>query len=126
MKMKSISGLTCYVKDLYKTASFYETLDFQFRKRDPDHMSVYLNLVRIDFLPADKEERPELEKKADLVNRGEEFYLYISVDNMYEFNNCLHQKGLFPSTEPKDQQWGNHEFSIFDPDGYKIVFLKGK
>ncbi len=32
MKMKSIAGINCYVKDLNKTANFYETLGFRDKK----------------------------------------------------------------------------------------------
>jgi hypothetical protein len=34
MKIKSVSGITCYVKNLNKTAKFYETLGFDIRKRE--------------------------------------------------------------------------------------------
>jgi predicted lactoylglutathione lyase len=39
MKMKSIAGITCYVGDLKKTAEFYEAMGFQFKDKEPDHLS---------------------------------------------------------------------------------------
>ena len=34
MKVNSISGLTCYVKDLARTAEFYETIGFRRGKEE--------------------------------------------------------------------------------------------
>lgn len=51
MKMKSVSGIVCYVKDINKTAKFYEALGFKFDKREPDHISIRLNWFWIDFHP---------------------------------------------------------------------------
>lgn len=43
MKIKSVSGLVCYVKDLNKAVKFYETLCFAFKKRVADHATAYSN-----------------------------------------------------------------------------------
>ena len=51
-------------------------------------------------------------------------FVYISVDDVDEFYRGLAQKGLKPSSEPRDWPWGNREFVIRDPDGYKLVFFK--
>ena len=64
MKMKSVSGVVCYVKDIKKTARFYEQLGFIFEKREADNVSVHLNWFWIDFHPQDKEDKPEFQKEA--------------------------------------------------------------
>lgn len=124
MKMKSVAGIVAYVKDTKKTAEFYEKLGFKFDKREPDHISIYLNWFWIDFHPQDKEDKPELQKEANLSNKGAGLFLYISVDDVDEFYKGLVAKGLKPSSEPKDWPWGNREFILRDPDGYKLVFFK--
>jgi predicted lactoylglutathione lyase len=43
MKPNSISGITCYVQDLAKTAEFYETLGFQRGKEESDRVTFYVN-----------------------------------------------------------------------------------
>jgi len=63
MKMISVSGIVCYVKDTAKTAAFYEALGFQFSKREPDHVSIHLNWFWMDFHPQDKEDKPEFSMK---------------------------------------------------------------
>ena len=122
--MKSVAGIVSYVKDTAKTAEFYEALGFQFTKREPDHISVRLNWFWIDFHPQDKEAKPEFQKEANLENKGAGTFLYISVDDVDEFYKGLLAKRLKPTSEPRDWPWGNREFIIRDPDGYKLVFFQ--
>ena len=123
-RVKSVAGIVCYVKDITKTAEFYESLGFQFTKREPNHVAVRLNWFWISFLPINKEEKPEFQKEAHLNNKGAGLYLYINVENVDDFYESLISKGLKPSSQPRDWPWGNREFVIRDPDGYKIVFFK--
>ncbi len=122
--MVSISGIVAYVKDTKATAEFYEKLGFLFDKREPDHLSARLNWFWIDFHPEDKEDKPEFQVESDLTHKGAGQFLYIKVDNVDEFHKGLIDKGLKPDSEPKDYSWGNREFIIRDPDGYKIVFFQ--
>ena len=43
MKVNSISGLTCYVKDLARTADFYERIGFRRGKEETDRATFYVN-----------------------------------------------------------------------------------
>ena len=70
MKIKSVAGITCYVKDLDKTANFYETLGFEIKKRASNHVTAYMNWFWIDFLDIAKEDKPEFQKEANLINKG--------------------------------------------------------
>ena len=81
MKIKSVSGITCYVKNLTKTSKFYETLGFEIRKREADHITAYSNWFWIDFLAIDKNEQVERYERAkgvDLGNKGVCIFLYLS------------------------------------------------
>ena len=126
MKIKSVSGLTCYVKNVNKTAKFYEALGFTFRKKEPHHATAYSNWFWIDFLSIDKETRADFRKEAKLANKGAGVFIYLSVDDVDGFHKSLLAKRLKPSTEPEDTPWGNREFVIRDPDGYKLVIFKRK
>ena len=121
--MKQVSGIVCYVKDTAKTAEFYETLGFKFDKREPDHISVYLGDFWMDFHPQDKEDKPDFQREANLGNKGAGLFLYIKVDDVNKLYEKLLGRGLKPSSQPKDWPWGNREFVIRDPDGYKLVFF---
>ena len=77
-------------------------------------------------MASSKEEKSEFQEEANLPNKGAGLYLYISVGNVDEFYKGLVAKGLKPSSEPRDWSWGNREFAIRDPDGYKLVIFKRK
>jgi uncharacterized glyoxalase superfamily protein PhnB len=126
MKIKSVSGITCFVKNLNKTAVFYETLGFEIRKREANHIIAYSNWFWVDFLAMGKDERTKSGKETVLSNKGSGVFLYLSVDNVDEFHQYLVSKGLKPSTKPQDQPWGNREFMLRDPDGYNLVIFKRK
>ncbi len=126
MKLKSISGLVFYVKNTAKTVKFYESLGFIITKNQPDHISVRLNWFWMDFHPQDKEDKPEFQKEANLTNKGAGLFIYVNVEDVDEFYNGVVKRGLKPSSKPKDYEWGNREFVIRDPDGYKLVFFTKK
>jgi catechol 2,3-dioxygenase-like lactoylglutathione lyase family enzyme len=123
MKIKAVSGFTCHVKNLNKTVKFYETLGFENRKQDATHATLYSNWFWIDCLAIGKNERTESTKGTDL---GAGISIYLSVDDVDKFHAHLLAKGLKPKTQPQDQPWGNREFIIRDPDGYKLVIFKRK
>ena len=106
MKIKSVSGITCYVKNLSKTVKFYETLGFETRKSEADHATLYSNWFWIDFLAIGKNERTKLAKGMDSGHKGAGVFLYLSVDNVDEFHEHLLSGGLKASTKPQDQPWG--------------------
>lgn len=124
MKMKSVSGITCYAKDLAKTVTFYEALGFLFRKKEATHATAYLNWFWIDFVSIGLEDKAAFLEEAKSKNKGAGLYINISVDEIDELYSELVAKGLKPSGEPKDWPWGNREFVLRDPDGYKLVFFQ--
>ena len=69
MKMSSIAGVVCYVKDLDETAAFYEKLGFRL-KREAAQLTAYVNWFWITFRVRDEE----------LPDPGAGAYLYIKVE----------------------------------------------
>lgn len=126
MKLKAASGYSCYVKDLDKTAEFYQELGLQVKSRTADRMIIYLNWYRIDFVVADKDNLPEIQAELKAVPKGAGVFLYFSVDDVDEAYKEILSLGLKPVSEPKDMPWGNRELIILDPDGYKLVLFKRK
>ncbi len=125
MKIKSVSGFTCYVENLDETAKFYEALGFDIKKRETDHIMAYSNWFWIDFLAIDKSARAEEYAKGKaLETKGAGVFFYLSVDNVDEFYRDLLANGFQPTNEPQNQPWGNREFMLSDPDGYNLVFFK--
>lgn len=113
-----------YARDIEKTAEFYLGLGFFKSEQNADHLSVRLNWFWMDFEKIDTEDKPGFKEEAQLPNKGAGIYIYLSVDNVDEFYDEIVKKGYKPSTKPVDQPWGNREFILRDPDGYKLVFFK--
>jgi len=124
MDLKSVSGFTCYVKDIKKTADFYKALGFKLEKQDSDYLLARLNWFGIDFRAQDSEEKSEFQKEAKAEPKGAGIFINISVGDVDEFYDAALAKGLKPSSAPRDWPWGTREFVIRDPDGYKLVLFK--
>jgi len=125
MKIKSVSGITCYVKNLNKTAKFYETLGFEVRKRESDHITVYSNWFWMDFIAMDQEAAAVAKKASVRGEMGAGPFVYLSVDDVDAFHKYLLSKGLMASSKPRDRA-GNREFVVRDPDGYELVIFRRK
>ena len=126
MKPNSISGITCYVKDLSKTAQFYESLGFRRGKEEPDRATFYVNWFFVTFIAQDREDDAELRKEAELPDKGAGMFLYVKVDDLEEFHNAVVAEGMKPDGEPEVRASGNREFVLRDPDGYKLAFFQKK
>lgn len=125
--MKSISGILCFASDLNKTAEFYESLGFEFKKRTQESAAAYLNWFWIEFVAQDKAEKSVFQKEIDIDHanyNGAGLFVHISVENVDEFYKAALAKGLKPSSKPKNFPWGRREFVLRDPDGYKLVFFQ--
>jgi catechol 2,3-dioxygenase-like lactoylglutathione lyase family enzyme len=124
MDLKSVSGFTLYVKDLDVSADFYETLGFKVEKQEEGHAFVRLNWFTIDLVDQMKENKSEFQKEAGSEPKGSGIFINISVGDVDEYYKKVVDKGFKPSSQPRDWPWGNREFVLRDPDGYKLVMFK--
>jgi catechol 2,3-dioxygenase-like lactoylglutathione lyase family enzyme len=125
MNIKSVSGLTLYVKNLSKTAKFYEALGFKIRERVAEHVTAYSNWFWIDFVAAGITTRPQA-RPAGPGRKGGGVFIYLSVEDVDGFHKFLVAKGLKPVGKPQDEPSGNREFMVRDPDGFALVIFKRK
>lgn len=124
MKMKSVAGVICLVKDLETVTKFYKALGFEFKKRVPGvATTAYLNGFWIEFLLEDKVVTEAFKEDVAAAPKGAGQYIHINVENVDEFYEGVVAKGLEPISEPQDFPWGHREFVLQDPDGYKLVFF---
>jgi catechol 2,3-dioxygenase-like lactoylglutathione lyase family enzyme len=126
MKPNSISGITCYVEDLSRTAEFYEALGFRRGKEEPDRVTFYVNWFFVTFIAQDGEDDAELRKEAELPHKGSGLFLYIKVDDVEDFHKAVLSGGMKPEGEPEVRASGNREFVLRDPDGYQLAFFQKK
>jgi predicted lactoylglutathione lyase len=116
MDLKSVSGLTFFVKDINKTAEFYKTLGFKIEKHEKDYLLVRLNWFSMDFVAEGAGGGKDPKGAGVCIN--------ISVGDVDEFYKEALGKGLKPAGEPADYPGGFRNFVIHDPDGYNLVMFK--
>lgn len=124
MKMKSVVGIICLVKDLEQVKQFYETLGFEFKQQMPGvYTTAYLNWFWIEFLLEDKVVTESFKEDIAVSPKGAGQYIHINVEDVDEFYHGVKAKGLEPSSPPQDFPWGRREFVLQDPEGYKLIFF---
>ena len=122
--IKSVSSLLFYVTNARKTVAFYKTLGFIVVKDAPGHGIVRMNWFTMHFHDKKLEKNPEFIKEAAAEPKGSGLYIYVSVEKIDAYYKSLLKKKIKPRTEPRDWPWGNREFVVRDPDGYKLVFFE--
>lgn len=118
MKFKSI---LLYISNVETSSDFYQKLGFKINSKDDKSVVVSLGDLQLQLF--DKE-KVEFKQYSEVDPNTFSMFLYIEVDDVDEKHKELISKGLTPATTPKDWPWGNREFVIKDPDGYKFVIYK--
>jgi catechol 2,3-dioxygenase-like lactoylglutathione lyase family enzyme len=126
IKPNSISGVSYYVKDLSKTAKFYEALGFRRGKEESGRATFYVNWFFVTLVAQDQADDPELRKEAKAAAKGAGTFLHIKVDDIEDFHKGVKANGMKPDGEPEAVASGNREFVLRDPDGYKLLFFQKK
>jgi uncharacterized glyoxalase superfamily protein PhnB len=90
--------------------------------KSEDLVSIRLNWFVIQFLPIAKA-TGIFKAEAEAEPKGLGVFINITVEDVDEAYAFVTSKGMKPSSEPKDWPWGNREFVLRDPDGYKLVFM---
>lgn len=123
--LKSVSGLSLYVADAKKSANFYKKLGFRVDTKG-GVTKAFMNWFWIQLNENKTAENlgPEFEKEAFAKQKGAGLYIGCAVDEIDTYYASLKKKGLKPSSKPRDWPWGNREFVVRDPDGYKLVFFQ--
>jgi catechol 2,3-dioxygenase-like lactoylglutathione lyase family enzyme len=119
IKLNSISGITCSVKDLGRTAEFYGALGFRRGNSADGRLTCYVNWFWITFVEQDGD-------GALVADNGQGLATCIKVDSADETYQALLAAGLKPDGEPGKRASGNREFTLRDPDGYQLIFFSKK
>ena len=126
MKIKSVSGIVCFVKDIKRTVKFYEFLGLKFKIKEKTRAVGYSNWYWIEFLTNPAKSQKIFAKDYKAKTKGVGIFTYLSVDDIDKvFKECK-SKGIRPLSEPVETEFGNIEFVIADPDGFKLVLFKRK
>jgi catechol 2,3-dioxygenase-like lactoylglutathione lyase family enzyme len=124
--LKAINLLGMYVRDVQASIAFYTKLGFKVVKNDGDIAEVNLGDFRLQFVGSHTAENMDesFKKEAFGEPKGLGMYINIEVTDIDTFFHELQEKGIRPSTQPRDWPWGNREFVLRDLDRYKLVFYQ--
>lgn len=115
-----ITNLLFWVQENKLSAKFYKKLGFDVVRSDDEHSVVALH--EFEIVLVNMRDEDEFAKDSMPGNKGRGMYVYIKVSSVDAKYKELIGLGLTPATEPRDWRWGNREFILKDPDGYKLCF----
>lgn len=115
-----ITNLVLWVQENKLSEKFYKKLGFEVVQSDDEHSLVSLKGFGIDLVTMRDEDM--FAKDSMSADKGRGIYIYIFVDDVDAQYTEFLKLGLTTQTKPKDWPWGNREFILKDPDGYKLCF----
>ena len=115
-----ITRLVLWVQDATLSYKFYKKLGFTVTSVTERDAAVSCGMFEVMLVTM----RDEAEFNSDSLasEKGKGMYIYVSVDNVDVKYGELKKFGLELKAEPRDWPWGNREFVVSDPDGYKLCF----
>jgi catechol 2,3-dioxygenase-like lactoylglutathione lyase family enzyme len=119
MRME-ITGLVLWVQDNTLSVKFYKKLGFEVVESNDRHTIVQLGTFKLYLVSMRDED--EFNNDSLATHKGQGAYLYIHVDNVDAAYDEFLEKGVTARTKPRNWEWGNREFVVKDPDGYKLCF----
>lgn len=119
MKGMKTTHLVLWVQENKLSEKFYKKIGFEVRESDDEHSVVSPGGFSLDLVSMRDDRKFSTDSMA--AEKGLGMYIYVSVDGVDQKYRELTALGLNP-TEPRDWPWGNREFVLKDPDGYKLCF----
>jgi uncharacterized glyoxalase superfamily protein PhnB len=115
-----ITSLLFWVQENKLSEQFYKKLGFDIIRSDDSHSVASLHGFEIQLVSMRDE--VQFAKDSMAADKGRGVYVYISVEDVDATYQTLLDDGFQPATKPKNWEWGNREFILKDPDGYKLCF----
>lgn len=115
-----ITNLVFWVQDATLSVKFYRKLGFdEVRVTDRD---ATVACGGFEIMLVTMRDENEFNGDSLAAAKGKGMYVYINVDNVDAKYSDLVKHDITPKAEPRDWPWGNREFVVADPDGYKLCF----
>lgn len=114
------TNILLWVQENKLSEKFYKKIGFDVSVSTDSYSEVILGSFKIVLVNM----RDEDEFAGDSLagEKGKGMYMYINVEDVDRQYQTLVELGLEPATKPRDWSWGNREFVLKDPDGYKLIF----
>lgn len=115
-----VTNILLWVQENQQSEKFYKKLGFEAITSTPAYSEIKHGNFEITLVNM----RDEDEFAGDSLagEKGKGVYIYIWVEDVDATHVELIKKRLQPHTKPRDWPWGNREFILKDPDGYKLCF----
>jgi catechol 2,3-dioxygenase-like lactoylglutathione lyase family enzyme len=123
MAVQSMNAVVFYVSDIEATERFYRRLEFSVRLASKGHLRIAMGSLELEFHDERDERIPEFIEEARRRPKGAGLYFYFKNDQLETYHKMLVEAGV-AATEIKERPWGNREFTVEDPDGFKLVFYR--
>ena len=115
-----VTNILLWVQENKLSEKFYKKLGFEVASSTAGYSEVKLG--RFEIVLVNMRDEDEFAGDSLAGEKGKGMYIYIHVDDVDKEYQRQLQLGLQPSTKPRDWEWGNREFILKDPDGYKLCF----
>lgn len=115
-----LNSLLLYVADPSASSDFYSKLGFKTTLK-ADSCLVAIGGFRITCFD---ETKAQFKQDTPIEPKGAGVFIHFEVNDVDDIYKSALEVGLSPSSEPRDWDWGNREFAIKDPDGYRLVFYQ--
>lgn len=119
MGAMKITNLLFWVQENKLSEKFYKKIGFEVWSSDDVHSVVGVQGFGIDLVSMRDEAKFARDSMSGDKGRG--MYVYIATNDVDAKYKELTEMGMSP-TQPQDWEWGNREFVVKDPDGYKLCF----
>lgn len=115
-----VTNILLWVQENKESERFYKRLGFDVTTSTDGYSEIQHSTFKIVLVNMRDEDEFAGDSLAGEKGRG--MYVYIHVDDVDDHYAKLVDGGFTPHTVPRDWPWGNREFVLKDPDGYKLVF----
>lgn len=119
-RIMKITSVLLWVQENRVSEKFYKKLGFDIVRANDSHS--VMSLGGFELVLVNMRDEEEFAKDSMTAEKGRGMYIYISVDNVDAKHRELLDKGFQLATVPRNWSWGNREFILKDPDGYKLCF----
>lgn len=115
-----ITNIVFWVQDATLSVKFYKKLGFEIASTTDRDATVRIG--GFDIMLVTMRDENEFNSDSLAAAKGKGMYVYINTDDVDAKYRELKNLGLNPKNEPRNWPWGNREFVIADPDGFKLCF----
>lgn len=114
------TNILLWVQENKLSEKFYKKLGFEVTTSTDEYSEIVVDGLQITLVNMRDDEVFNGDSLSGAKGKG--MYIYLLVDDVDIEHRRQLGLGLAPASEPRNWSWGNREFILKDPDGYKLCF----